>query len=690
MTQKPRYLTKSLFKTALDCEAKLFYAKKRDEYPDQRIDDEFLQSLAAGGYQVGELAKFRFCDDPYAAGITIETLGYTDSLEQTDRRLKSTDRVVIAEAAFAFESFFVRCDIVIKQGKTLYLYEVKSKSWQRDRSIFKTGKNGELTGIDSEISDYVYDVAFQKWVVSNALKKQGLSVRSFLLLADKDATATVDGLNQFFKIVSDGTKTSVVPRQGLTAKELGDDILLEVDTDQAAEWIFETPFERQNGETMPFDDYLRFLADSYVKDRRIKTPVGAKCKSCEFDAIPGELNPGAKSGFRECWKLHARFCEADFNKPLTLDLWSRGFRGKNNLIQSGKYFLTGLCEADIEPKKVTPKQKPGMSPLERRLIQITKAAEKDTAPYLDREGLRAEMATWNYPLHLIDFETCTSALPFHRGRRPYEGIAFQFSHHILNRDGTALHAGQFISFEPGRFPNYDFVRELKKQLSADNGSIFRYHNHENTFLNIIHRQLALETRETVGDADELMSFIKSIAHPTKDMTPKWDVPSRDMIDLYDIVVRYYYPPQANGSVSIKSILPAAIHDSPMLREKYGKAVYGKNFPVKSLNFDKKIWLTAASGMNPYKTLPRVFAEYDQEKLDSMVADMDEIREGGTAQKAYEKMQFSEIPVDQRELIRDALLKYCELDTLAMVMIVEFFISETADKTEAKLSRRKKP
>jgi hypothetical protein len=38
--------------------------------------------------------------------------------------------------------------------------------------------------------------------------------------------------------------------------------------------------------------------------------------------------------------------------------------------------------------------------------------------------------------------------------------------------------------------------------------------------------------------------------------------------------------------------------------------------------------------------------------------------------AYNYLQFSDIPVEQRKSISDALLRYCELDTLAMVMLVE--------------------
>lgn len=57
--------------------------------------------------------------------------------------------------------------------------------------------------------------------------------------------------------------------------------------------------------------------------------------------------------------------------------------------------------------------------------------------YLDVPGLKEEMKGWKFPLHFIDFETSAVALPFYDKMRPYEQIAFQFSHHRvdMNEDG---------------------------------------------------------------------------------------------------------------------------------------------------------------------------------------------------------------------------------------------------------------
>ncbi len=54
---------------ALDCITKLYYANN-PEYADENMSDPFLESLAEGGFQVGELAKFLFSDDPAAEKIS--------------------------------------------------------------------------------------------------------------------------------------------------------------------------------------------------------------------------------------------------------------------------------------------------------------------------------------------------------------------------------------------------------------------------------------------------------------------------------------------------------------------------------------------------------------------------------------------------------------------------------------------
>ena len=56
----PRYLTKSRFKLAHECETKLFYTNKKSEYADQSLDDSFLKSLAEAVFRLGNSQSIIF------------------------------------------------------------------------------------------------------------------------------------------------------------------------------------------------------------------------------------------------------------------------------------------------------------------------------------------------------------------------------------------------------------------------------------------------------------------------------------------------------------------------------------------------------------------------------------------------------------------------------------------------------
>lgn len=85
-----------------------------------------------------------------------------------------------------------------------------------------------------------------------------------------------------------------------------------------------------------------------------------------------------------------------------------------------------------------------------------------------------------------------------------------------------------------------------------------------------------------------------------------------------------------------------------------------------------VWVRAERGNDPYAALPPVFRGDSNEALSEYVQGLEEIGEGGAAMMAYAKMQCCELPDAEREAIRTALLRYCELDTLAMVMLFEYW------------------
>jgi hypothetical protein len=405
-------------------------------------------------------------------------------------------------------------------------------------------------------------------------------------------------------------------------------------------------------------------SEHYASDIKIPSVISTSCDGCEFHTTGNDEESGLISGKKECWKESLGWSDNDFDCLTVLDVWN--FRKKSKLIETGCIKMSDISVEDVSPKT---DNKPGISASERRWLQIEKYQTGDNSIWLDHENLQIEMNRWIFPLHFIDFETTMAAIPFNAGRRPYEGIAFQFSHHIVQEDGSVEHFGEYLNTKRGVFPNYDFVRELKSQLENDNGSIFRYSNHENTFLNMIYRQIQADQRE-IDDRDVLCEFIRSITQAVKDSVEQW-TGERNMVDMWEIVKRYYYDPATNGSNSIKQVLPAILNSSAFLQDKYSKPIYGSPNEIRSLNFKDWKWIRFEDGKvtDPYKILPKMFQDISDKDME-ILSDDDELRDGGAALTAYARMQFEEMSDYEREEIQKALLKYCELDTMAMVMIYE--------------------
>jgi hypothetical protein len=89
--------------------------------------------------------------------------------------------------------------------------------------------------------------------------------------------------------------------------------------------------------------------------------------------------------------------------------------------------------------------------------------------------------------------------------------------------------------------------------------------------------------------------------------------------------------------------------------------------IHSLNFSCDwVWLKDGS-INPYKSLPLPFADLDLDHLSDYFEEDEELAEGGAAAMAYGKLQYTNLTEPEREALKSALLKYCELDTLAMMI-----------------------
>ena len=123
------------------------------------------------------------------------------------------------------------------------------------------------------------------------------------------------------------------------------------------------------------------------------------------------------------------------------------------------------------------------------------------------------------------------------------------------------------------------------------------------------------------------------------------------------------------------MLPAVLNASALLQQKYSQPICGKGKQVSSLNFDEKVWveLEDRKVKNPYDLLDPIFNGLSVEEMDKFITD-EKLADGGAAMTAYARMQFTSMSDLEKERIVQELYRYCELDTLAMVLIWEYWMS----------------
>lgn len=237
----------------------------------------------------------------------------------------------------------------------------------------------------------------------------------------------------------------------------------------------------------------------------------------------------------------------------------------------------------------------------------------------------------------------------------------------MDKDGNITHQ-EWIQVEPGLFPNYNFVLALKEILEKDTGTIFRYTHYENTVLREIQKQMIDDDESKYTD---LIEWIDTITYWYLPGTKKKELGERCMVDMWTVLKDYYYHPLMGGSNSLKVVLPAIMSTSEKLKELYSNPVgFGINLSDKIL---WKIDENKGVPIDPYKLLPDKFLDIDLTK-EEMVLEDSKIDDGAAAMIAFSKMQFTAMTELERNTLKQALLQYCELDTLAMVMLYQHWKS----------------
>ncbi len=162
-------------------------------------------------------------------------------------------------------------------------------------------------------------------------------------------------------------------------------------------------------------------------------------------------------------------------------------------------------------------------------LQLIQQRVRDNVEWVGL-GLKAALETVQYPVHHLDFETLSSAIPPYPNSRPYQAVPFQWSNHIEARGGTVRHE-EYLHDDTSD-PREPLAQTLLSSLGRE-GSICVFTSYEQ---------------------DLLTALADALPHVRADLLA---VIAR-LWDLHAISKAHYYHPGFAGSYSIKAVLPAVV------------------------------------------------------------------------------------------------------------------------------------
>jgi hypothetical protein len=169
----------------------------------------------------------------------------------------------------------------------------------------------------------------------------------------------------------------------------------------------------------------------------------------------------------------------------------------------------------------------GLSLIQRRALEALRSGNRVVDP-----AIRHALASVRFPLHFLDFETFSPAIPIYVATHPYDPIPVQWSDHVLYDSGAVEHR-EFLQEGEGD-PRREFAERLL-QATSGAGSVVVYSSFED--------QRPADLQLAVPDLDERLGSLRA-----------------RLVDLLPIIRGHVYDPAFGTSFSIKSVLPAIVQN----------------------------------------------------------------------------------------------------------------------------------
>lgn len=239
-----------------------------------------------------------------------------------------------------------------------------------------------------------------------------------------------------------------------------------------------------------------------------------------------------------------------------------------NLASLSPQLLRQEYQAGCERISCIPLSSPKYKLSARQRYQIS--ATKQQKPHINHQKIKQFLASLEYPLYFLDYETASYALPLYDNTRPYQQVPFQYSLHILTKPGGKLEHREYLH-QANSLPAAELSQKLLDEISSQ-GTLLAWYDRFEKQCNQTLGQLAPAFAEAFVAINRRMQDLRL------PFANNWYVDHRFL-----------------GSTSIKNVLPVLVPEFSY-----------KNLAIQEGGAAQRLWQQVVFDKNPQLKAAQVF------------------------------------------------------------------------------------
>lgn len=548
-----------------------------------------------------------------------------EASRETEKWLEN-EVVAICGAVIEYDNLLTRIPLLVKEGKSLTIIQVHGK-------LRKQSEGDEIRpGIRKRsIVRYLLKAAYRLEVLKRRFPVSEVDTQFYF--PQKHFKTSIDNLHLFDQAESN------------QISEEFSDLFTNVRATKAVEHVHDQIPGDLSHETFT----NRSVANAIQSIKRlmaseIKPPVNRhrSCKYCEFRLKKEKDVDG-------CWK---QFFNAENVHHPEKHVFELIGQGNISASEEGIFYQeeAELARGFHSLKDLIDKQHPTITILNRRNLQILQARDENV-PSLWLKNRVKSLNDLSYPLHFLDFEAATYALPMTKGASPYTPVYFQFSCHTLQEDGELIHT-EWLDLQDRKIhPHQEFARQLGKIPDIFEGTIMQYSPFEKQGIN---RLIADFKR----DRDSYQNELEILEKVRKSTNPGYEY---RFFDVSKIIREYYFNEFLTDSLGLKQVLKSVLK-----WEKFSSFTdffdEEMNKMLLELNGDHQ----TQSKLDPYKNIQN--HEFS-------------ISDGSDAMNSWLAFKNGLLTEEEKKIMPGILKNYCALDSYALFVIFKHLKRFTIKMTD---------